>query len=148
MKLLEQIQNQLKSFHAKLTNNTNSTATTFTQQQIQAMLTQDEQNLLQKLIMQRKTVQSEIQVLQQKLLAPSMNAPTTTLVASPSATMTLGSNSLYVPTNSKPTVLNTATSNGQINAFASNRYIFLYFRSNFFLTDLSNVSKFSFRSMG
>ena len=128
MKLLEQIQTQLKTFHTKLTNNTNSTTTTFTQQQIQSMLSQDEQNLLQKLILQRKTVQSEIQLLQQKLLAPSVSASigATNSSATSNGTMNtslplVGASSLYVPpTNSKPTLL-TSTTNGQLNAMNSKK---------------------------
>jgi len=130
MKLLEQLQNQLKTFHTKLTNNTNSTTTAFTQQQIQAMLTQDEQNLLQKLILQRKTVQTEIQFLQQKLLAPSApsatgpltTAATTTtsnVLVNTSVPLAGSTNSLYVPANCKPAVVTTNT-NGQLNAINSN----------------------------
>ena len=128
MKLLEQLQNQLKTFHTKLTNNTNSTTTAFTQQQIQAMLTQDEQNLLQKLILQRKTVQTEIQFLQQKLLAPSSatgpltTAATTTtsnVLVNTSVPLVGSTNSLYVPANCKPAVVTTNT-NGQLNAINSN----------------------------
>ncbi len=128
MKLLEQIQTQLKTFHTKLTNNTNSTTTTFTQQQIQSMLSQDEQNLLQKLILQRKTVQSEIQLLQQKLLAPSVSASivATNSSATSNGTMNtslplIGTSSLYVPpTNSKPTLL-TSSTNGQLNSINSKK---------------------------
>ncbi len=127
MKLLEQLQNQLKTFHTKLTNNTNSTTTAFTQQQIQAMLTQDEQNLLQKLILQRKTVQTEIQFLQQKLLAPSATGPLTTaattttsnVLVNTSVPLAGSTNSLYVPANCKPAVVTTNT-NGQLNAINSN----------------------------
>lgn len=81
MKQLEQIQNQLKTIHHKLTtnvqdpsnqnSNNNSDKSVFTQQQIQSILSIDEQSQLHKLLSQRKTVQSEIQQLQQKLLAPS-----------------------------------------------------------------------------
>jgi hypothetical protein len=80
MKQLEQIQNQLKAIHHKLTSNvqdpsnqnsSSSDKSVFTQQQIQSLLSIDEQSQLHKLLSQRKTVQSEIQQLQQKLLAPS-----------------------------------------------------------------------------
>ena len=130
MKLLEQIQNQLKMFHAKLTNNTNSTTTAFTQQQIQSLLTLDEQNLLQKLVMQRKTVQNEIQMLQQKLLAPSSSSSSHTNTSTNTATnatplsslnTSSATNILYVPTNSKPQVI-TAT-NGQLNSINSMRLV-------------------------
>ena len=47
------------------------TPTAYTSQQIQLALNTQEQASLQKLIVQRKTVQTEIQTLQQKLLTPN-----------------------------------------------------------------------------
>ena len=134
MKLLEQIQNQLRMFQAKLTNSTNSTTTAFTQEQIQSLLTIEEQNILQRLVVQRKTVQSEIQLLQQKLLAPSSQnvalAASTSSISSPA---TAATNILYVPTNSKPQVMTTTTtntvaaSNGQFNTINSKAFAFFFY---------------------
>jgi hypothetical protein len=88
MKQLEQIQNQLKAFQLKLTSSTeidsSNSTTTFTQQQIQSILTQSEQIQLQKLIVQRKNVQNEIQQLQQKLLL----TPSVSVTDSPNNTAT------------------------------------------------------------
>jgi hypothetical protein len=78
MKELELIQNQLKIFQIKLASLTktdsNANSTSFTQQQIQSVLTPSEQTELQKLIIQRKNVQKEIQQLQEKLLLTPSSA--------------------------------------------------------------------------
>lgn len=97
MKLLEQIQNQLKLYQQKIltasNSNTNeqsttSTPTVLTQAQIQAVLNPNEQAVLQKLLIQKKTVESEIQQLKQKLLAPNtpLTTTTTTTILNPSQT--------------------------------------------------------------
>ena len=98
MKQLELIQNQLKSFQIKLASftKTDSSAntTTFTQQQIQSVLTSSEQTELQKLIIQRKNVQTEIQQLQQKLLlAPSSINQISNTVTIPTSLITNNSSS-------------------------------------------------------
>jgi hypothetical protein len=87
MRELEIIQNQLRNFQVKLQSNesiNNKMTTTLTQQQIQSVLTPIEHAQLQKLLLQRKTVQNEIQGLQQKLfLAPStekLNISNTTTI--------------------------------------------------------------------
>ena len=79
MRELELIQNQLRAFQQKLSNDPNNKAqTTLTQQQIQAMLTVNEHSQLQNLLQQKKTVQAEIQRLQQKLLSPATTSTTIT----------------------------------------------------------------------
>lgn len=59
------------------TKSNSSAPTAYTTQQIQQALSAQEQAILQRLIIQRKTVQTEIQTLQQKLLTPNSPAPTT-----------------------------------------------------------------------
>lgn len=79
MRELELIQNQLRAFQQKLSNDPNNKAqTTLTQQQIQAMLTVSEHSQLQNLLQQKKTVQAEIQRLQQKLLSPATTSTSIT----------------------------------------------------------------------
>ena len=76
MRQLEQIQNQLRSFQVKIASTLQTSVEknqpngSYTAQQIQSALNPLEQTQLQKLMLQRKTVQTEIQQLQQKLLAP------------------------------------------------------------------------------
>lgn len=93
MRQLENIQKQLRSYQIKIASSSNteadsksSTPTTYTSQQIQSALTIPEQALLQKLIIQRKTVQTEIQTLQQKLLTPNSTFTTSGSVAQANST--------------------------------------------------------------
>jgi len=82
MKTLEQIQSQLKYYQSKLNTTLPKTensdhqqqANVFTQQQIQQVLSMNEQTHLHELIIQRKTVQNEIGQLQHKLLSPLPSA--------------------------------------------------------------------------
>lgn len=83
MRTLEQLQAQLRQYQTKILSNVTTTTTTntsdgqtvngistqqlvLTQQQIQAVLSVAEQTQLQKLILQRKTIEAEIQQLKQK----------------------------------------------------------------------------------
>ncbi|CAF0748645.1 unnamed protein product [Brachionus calyciflorus] len=83
MKQLEQIQTQLKQYQQKILQVTNQgqtvTQTVLTQAQIQAALTQEEQIQLQKLIVSKKTIESEIQLVKQK----NTNLPQTTTITTP-----------------------------------------------------------------
>lgn len=84
MKQLEQIQSQLKQYQQKILLMTSKsqhqqhpqTPTVLTQAQIQAVLTNDEQLQLQKLINTKKSVEAEIQQLKQKLMNQETSAQT------------------------------------------------------------------------
>ncbi|RNA38296.1 mucin-17 isoform X1 [Brachionus plicatilis] len=75
MKQLEQIQSQLKQYQQKILHYTSQgqqqqqQTTVVTQAQIQAVLSNDEQLQLQKLIATKKSVEGEIQQLKQKLMS-------------------------------------------------------------------------------
>lgn len=99
-----------------------SAPTAYTTQQIQQALSVQEQGILQKLIIQRKTVQTEIQILQQKLLTPNSPAPTTlTNLANttngPMANMTQQSNNQTntTTTSTSSTTTTTPSTNTMVN---------------------------------
>lgn len=80
MRQLENIQKQLTVYQVKIASTNvesdpKASQTSYTSQQIQSALTVPEQAILQKLIIQRKTVKTEVQSLQQKLLTPHINSP-------------------------------------------------------------------------
>ena len=109
MRLLEQIQKQLRAYQVKISTVSApngpppdlkpNTPVTYTTQQIQAALTVAEQNQLQKLITQRKTVQQEIQQLQHKLLAPN-TAPASPTPAAAATTTTTNTTNVNQTVNS------------------------------------------------
>ncbi len=94
MRQLENIQKQLRAYQVKIAsvNPTDldkaATQTSYTTHQIQSALTPHEQTVLQKLILQRKTVQAEIQSLQQKLLTPASSGVVLVSQASSSSATT------------------------------------------------------------
>ncbi len=118
MRELEGIQSQLRTFQFKLQssdamNNSKSPVTAVTQHQIQSVLSPVEQSQLQKLLLQRKTVQTEIQRLQQKILTPS-TAENTIQVQSNDSVINNNNNS------SALTITSTTTPNTIINNNTNN----------------------------
>lgn len=128
MRQLENIQKQLRAYQAKIqgaqrgdNDSSKSQPTTYTTQQIQAALSLPEQNLLQKLITQRKSIQTEVQSLQQKLVTPNQvqsvsNTLTNSPIVNSSPVVTAGTVKPIINSNNNTTntILYTNTTNTNV----------------------------------